>query len=660
MAGLIPQGFIDDLLARTDIVETVGSRLKLKKTGKNYSALCPFHNEKSPSFSVSPDKQFYYCFGCGAGGNALGFVMDFDRLEFPQAVEELARQAGVEVQYEERSDKRQSSRTPRKDNPLYALLEQAAAYYRQQLRQHPQRQRAVGYLKGRGLSGQIAKLYDLGLAPPGWDNLMSHLARDTSEEKALIEAGLVVENPDSGKRYDRFRDRIMFPIRDSRGRVIGFGGRVLGDEKPKYLNSPETTVFHKGQELYGLFEAKQQNRQLEDILVVEGYMDVIALAQHGVTNAVATLGTATSEDHLKRLFRLVHSVVFCFDGDRAGRQAAWRALNAALPVLEDGRHVRFLFLPDGQDPDSMIREEGTDAFRRRMSRDAQPLTDYLFRHLAEEAGADSLEGKAHMAALALPLIEQVPGSLLRRLLRQSLQQQTGVDLDEVVPASLPEQPPTGVQDGPSYDDLPAGAWDDWSEREAPEQDYYLPEGMDAAPPPQQGKGKNKDWGEGRQKWRKDRPRDARPEGHKGPRRAVDSPLLQAVRTLLHHPHLAAHVQQANQLADENEDEARLLVALIEAAQKQPGLTTIELLARWHGTALGEQLNRLAEQEWLLNIPSANLEQQFFDTINRLSARQSERRIEQLLDKSVKEPLSSEEKQQLRDLLNSRNMAKGDS
>ncbi|MEE3158855.1 MAG: CHC2 zinc finger domain-containing protein, partial [Pseudomonadota bacterium] len=220
MAGLIPQGFIDDLLARTDIVETVGSRLKLKKTGKNYSALCPFHNEKSPSFSVSPDKQFYYCFGCGAGGNALGFVMDFDRLEFPQAVEELARHACVEVQYEERSDKRQSSRTPRKDNPLYALLEQAAAYYRQQLRQHPQRQRAVGYLKGRGLSGQIAKLYDLGLAPPGWDNLMSHLARDTSEEKALIEAGLVVENPDSGKRYDRFRDRIMFPIRDSRGRVI--------------------------------------------------------------------------------------------------------------------------------------------------------------------------------------------------------------------------------------------------------------------------------------------------------------------------------------------------------------------------------------------------------------------------------------------------------
>src|SRR5690606_11087868 len=279
MAGLIPQGFIDDLLGRSDIVEVVGSRLKLKKTGKNYSALCPFHDEKSPSFSVSPDKQFYYCFGCGAGGNAVSFIMDFERLDFPQAVEELAGNLGVEVPREERNGRSQEPRAPRQDSPLYALLEQAAAYYRQQLRKHPQRQRAVTYLKQRGLSGQIAKLYDIGFAPPGWDNLIGHLATDTTEQKALIEAGLVVENADSGKRYDRFRDRITFPNCDSRGRVIGFGGRVLGDDKPKYLNSPETPVFHKGRELYGLYEARLQNRQLEDILVVEGYMDVIALAQ---------------------------------------------------------------------------------------------------------------------------------------------------------------------------------------------------------------------------------------------------------------------------------------------------------------------------------------------------------------------------------------------
>ena len=658
MAGLIPQGFIDDLLGRIDIVEVVGSRLKLKKTGKNYSALCPFHNEKSPSFSVSPDKQFYYCFGCGAGGSALSFVMDFDRLDFPQAVEELARQAGVEVPHEERNDGRKSSRTPRKDNPLYALLEQAAAYYRQQLRQHPARQRAVSYLKGRGLSGQIAKLYDIGMAPPGWDNLMSHLSRDTTEQNALIEAGLVVENPDSGGRYDRFRDRIMFPIRDSRGRTIGFGGRVLGDEKPKYLNSPETSVFHKGQELYGLYEAKQQNRQLNEILVVEGYMDVIALAQHGVTNAVATLGTATSEEHLKRLFRLVQNVIFCFDGDRAGRQAAWRALNSALPVLEDGRHVRFLFLPDGQDPDTMVRQEGADAFRRRLEREAQPLTDYLFRHLAEESGADSLEGKAHMASLALPLIEQVPGGMLRRLLRQSLQQQTGIDLDTVEPAAMPAAgQPAAPQERPTHDeDIPFGAWEDWSERAEPEAEYYMPEGMDSAPPSgNSGRAFTPRKGERQeQRGRKDFGGSKKP-----PRREMNSPLLQAVKTLLHHPHLAAHAQQANQMADEDEDEARLLVALVEAAQKQPGLTTIELLARWHGTAMGEQLNRLAEQEWLLTSPGVNLEQQFFDTINSLAAQQNERRLQHLLDKSVNEPLSAEEKQQLRDLLSTRNARKND-
>ncbi|MEH6563856.1 MAG: DNA primase [Halopseudomonas sp.] len=635
MAGLIPQGFIDDLLGRTDIVEVVGARLKLKKTGKNYSALCPFHNEKSPSFSVSPDKQFYYCFGCGAGGNALSFVMDFERLDFPEAVEDLAKQAGVAVPREERSDRRQSS-APRKDSPLYALLEQAAAYYRQQLRQHPKKQRAVSYLKQRGLTGHIAKTYDIGMAPPGWDNLMAHLARDSSEVKALIDAGLVVENEDSGKRYDRFRDRIMFPIRDSRGRVIGFGGRVLGDDKPKYLNSPETAVFHKGQELYGLYEAKQQNRQLQDILVVEGYMDVIALAQHGVTNAVATLGTATSEDHLKRLFRLVHSVTFCFDGDKAGRQAAWRALNSALPVLEDGRHVRFLFLPDGQDPDSMVREEGQQAFEQRISSQAQPLTEYLFRHLSEEANPSSLEGKAHLAALALPLIEKVPGSLLRRLLRQSLAQITGMDLNSVKPephkpgpAPSEAAPPADLDDAPPH-------WDeaDWQ----PPSDDYAPVYEPSMP---------------------SRPEQPRRAARSNGRKGVDSPLLQATRTLLHHPHLAALALQANELADEDEDEARLLVALLDAAQKNPALSSIELLARWHGTALGEQLSRLAEQEWLLNNPSANLEQQFFDTINRLSAEQTERRIDKLLAKSANQPLSAEEKQQLRDLLGRQRAPKTD-
>ena len=618
MAGLIPQGFIDDLLGRTDVVEVVGSRLKLKKTGKNYSALCPFHNEKSPSFSVSPDKQFYYCFGCGAGGNAIGFLMDFERLDFPQAVDELARQAGVEVPREDSGNNR-GPRQKRQDSPLYPVLENAAAYYRQQLRRHAQRKRVVDYLQQRGLSGQIAKQYDLGFAPPGWNNLMGHLATDNSEEKLLIEAGLVVENPDSGKRYDRFRDRIIFPIRDSRGRVIGFGGRVLGDDKPKYLNSPETPVFHKGRELYGLYEARKQNRQLDDILVVEGYMDVIALAQHGVTNAVATLGTATSEEHLKRLFRIVNSVVFCFDGDNAGRQAAWRALQSCLPALEDGRHVRFMFLPDGQDPDSLIRSEGHDAFRARMVQQAQPLTEYLFRHLAEEAPPNSLEGKAHLATLALPLIEQVPGSLLRRLLRQSLEARTGMDLDSL-PTAEPADPPAIDYDHDyNYD----------SERQ--------PDDMPSWGSPAPGAPPSRTL--------------RRPQQRE--RSTVESPVMSATRTLLHHPHLAGLAEQARQLANEDDEEAQLLIALIDALQKNPQLSTIELLARWHGTALGDQLNQLAEKEWLLNIPSANLEQQFFDTINTLMARQTDRQTQHLLDKSAQAPLTAEEKQLLRELLSRR-------
>ncbi|UAW98756.1 DNA primase [Halopseudomonas nanhaiensis] len=620
MAGLIPQGFIDDLLGRSDIVEVVGSRLKLKKTGKNFSALCPFHNEKSPSFSVSPDKQFYYCFGCGAGGNAISFIMDFERLDFPQAVEELARNQGVDVPREERSDRKGPS-APRQDSPLYALLEQAAAYYRQQLRQHGQRQRAVGYLKQRGLTGQIAKLYDVGFAPPGWDNLMAHLARDTTEQKALIDAGLVVENPETGKRYDRFRDRIMFPIRDARGRVIGFGGRVLGDEKPKYLNSPETPVFHKGRELYGLYEARRSNRHLEDILVVEGYMDVIALAQNGITNAVATLGTATSEDHLSRLFRVVHNVVFCFDGDNAGRQAAWRALQACLPAMEDGRHVRFLFLPEGQDPDTLVRSEGQDAFRARLAQRSVALTDYLFRHLEEEANIESLEGKAHLATLALPLIEQVPGSMLRRLLRQALEHRTGMRLDE-----MPPSPPPPTEHDHYYST-------EEQEEEAPR---YEPAAAR------------------RERWTRATPR--RPAAERG---NVEDPLLGAARTLLHHPHLAGLVSGAEQFADEDRDEAKVLIALIDALQKNPALSTIQLLARWHGTALGEQLSRLAEKEWLLNIPSANLEQQFFDTINRLKAEQTDRHIQRLLDKSASVPLTTEEKQQLQTLFATRTASNAD-
>ncbi|MEE4659893.1 MAG: DNA primase, partial [Halieaceae bacterium] len=315
MAGLIPQAFIDDLLDRADIVDVVDRRVKLKKSGKNYMACCPFHQEKSPSFSVNPEKQFYYCFGCGAGGNALGFLMDYENLEFPAAVEALADSLGMKVPREETQASRQQEQGQRE---LYPLLEQAARYYQRQLREHPGKAAAVDYLKSRGLTGEIARQFDLGFAPPGWDNLLKALGTTPQRIEQLKLAGMLVEN-ESGRQYDRFRERVVFPIRDARGRIIGFGGRVLGDDKPKYLNSPETPVFHKGRELYGLYQARQANRQLERVVIVEGYMDVIALAQHGISNATATLGTATGQAHLEKIYRLCPEVVFCFDGDSAGR-----------------------------------------------------------------------------------------------------------------------------------------------------------------------------------------------------------------------------------------------------------------------------------------------------------------------------------------------------
>jgi len=638
MAGLIPQSFIDDLLNRTDIVDVVSSRVQLKKTGKNFSACCPFHKEKTPSFSVSPDKQFYYCFGCGAGGNALGFIMDHDNLDFPQAVEDLAKAAGMEVPREQ-GVKGQKPRQPT-DSPLYPLLTAAAEFYRQALKNHPTRRAAVDYLKGRGLSGEIARDFGLGFAPPGWDNLYKHLSSDTLQQKVMIDAGLLIENAETGKRYDRFRDRVMFPIRDSRGRVIAFGGRVLGDDKPKYLNSPETPVFHKGQELYGLFEARKYNRNLDEIIVVEGYMDVIALAQQGLRNAVATLGTATSEEHLKRLFRVVPNVLFCFDGDQAGRNAAWRALEATLSSLQDGRRARFLFLPEGEDPDTLVRSEGTDAFRARINQHAQPLADYFFEQLTKEADPRSLEGKAHMATLAAPLIDKVPGANLKTLMRQRLTEITGLTGDAVsqLVQSAPSEAPPSYDPYVDYDAMPDFA------------DYQPQGGYEA----QQEWTPKKTGGPNQKKWekkpwdKKGKRGDFEPRAPRVPT-AVEPPMQAALRTLLHHPELAEKVENASHFAAEDQSQAQLLVSLIEARQKNPNLRSLQLIARWHGTEQGRLLRALAEKEWL--IEADNLEQQFFDTITSLSARQRERSLEHLISKARQTELSSEEKIQLRDLLN---------
>ena len=357
MAGLIPQSFIDDLLNRTDIVEVVSSRIQLKKTGKNYSACCPFHKEKTPSFTVSPDKQFYYCFGCGAGGNALGFVMDHDQLEFPQAVEELAKRAGMDVPREERGGRGHTPRQPT-DSPLYPLLSAAAEFYKQALKSHPARKAAVNYLKGRGLTGEIARDFGLGFAPPGWDNLLKHLGGDNLQLKAMLDAGLLVENSDTGKRYDRFRDRVMFPIRDSRGRIIAFGGRVLDDSKPKYVNSPETLVYHKSDTVFALQIAKRSASHR--YVLCEGYMDVISMHQAGIDTAVCACGTALTPDQIKLISQYADEVILSYDSDEAGQKATLRSLELFRnsPV-----RVGVLQIPGAKDPDEYIKKYGADRFK---------------------------------------------------------------------------------------------------------------------------------------------------------------------------------------------------------------------------------------------------------------------------------------------------------
>ncbi|EHJ92731.1 DNA primase [Vreelandella boliviensis] len=428
MAGQIPQRFIDDLLGRVDVVEVVGERVQLKKAGRNFSGLCPFHQEKTPSFTVSADKQFYHCFGCGANGNALRFLMEYDKLPFPEAVEQLAGRLGIEVPREGADDPRAQQRDKKRKEGVN-LLELAASFYRERLKMQ-EGQPAQRYLLGRGLSDDVIKTYGIGYAPAGWEALKQHLSERGIGEPVQVEYGLLIHREDTGRTYDRFRDRVMFPIRDLRGRTIAFGGRVMGDDQPKYLNSPETPVFHKGRELYGLYEARQVSNKLEQLVMVEGYMDVVALAQYGIHNAVATLGTATTEDHLTRLFRLVSRVVFCFDGDRAGRQAASRALETALPQMIDGREARFLFLPEGDDPDTLVRREGTQAFQDRVTC-AMPLSEFLFEQAAQGRDLKTVEGRERFASQVLEALNKVPEGMLKSLLLESLAQRSGLAQEQL-------------------------------------------------------------------------------------------------------------------------------------------------------------------------------------------------------------------------------------
>ena len=553
----LPQAFIDQVLDRTDIVDVVDRRVKLKKAGKNYSACCPFHQEKTPSFSVNPEKQFYYCFGCGAGGNALGFLMDYERMEFREAIESLAQAAGMEMPAEE------ADATPQTDHqkPLYESMEKATRLYESLLRKHPTRGRVVDYLKQRGLSGEIARDFRLGFAPEGWDNLMSTLSSEEDIEHALT-AGLLIEN-DSGRKYDRFRDRVIFPIVNQRGKVIAMGGRVLGDGKPKYLNSPETPLFSKSHELYGLHHIRKFAKNLSRIVVVEGYMDVIALAQFGIHYAVATLGTSVGKPHLEMLFRRVDQVVFCFDGDEAGRKAAFRGMEAALPMMEDGRQVKFLFLPEGEDPDSVVRNKGSQHLEHLFD-NADPLETFLFDQMAQGIDLETMDGKARLSKLVAPYINLIPDGVFKTLLFKALATRTDMDVESL--RRLREIEKAAAADYDTAPDKEPG--EKQSEADAP---FDYPEGYEPLPDSENHYGA---------------------PTHLEPQSAV---LLRALGLVVLKPSSASAITD-ELLPEQGGMLSKLLHDLVKQVRETPDLSTAALLGYWMGTDEGELLSEAAAKE----------------------------------------------------------------
>ena len=553
----LPQAFIDQVLDRTDIVDVVDRRVKLKKAGKNYSACCPFHQEKTPSFSVNPEKQFYYCFGCGAGGNALGFIMDYERMEFREAIESLAQAAGIELPPEE------ADAAPQVDHqkPLYEAMEKATRVYESQLRKHPSRGRVVDYLKQRGLSGEIARDFRLGFAPEGWDNLMTTLSSEEEIGQALT-AGLLIQN-DSGRKYDRFRDRVIFPIVNQRGKVIAMGGRVLGDGKPKYLNSPETPLFSKSHELYGLHHIRKFAKNLSRIVVVEGYMDVIALAQFGIHYAVATLGTSVGKPHLEMLFRRVDHVVFCFDGDEAGRKAAFRGMEAAVPRMGVGRPVKFLFLPEGEDPDSVVRNKGSQHLEHLFD-NADPLETFLFDQMAQGIDLNTMDGKARLSKLVAPYINLIPDGVFKTLLFKALADRTDMDVDSLRRLREIEKSVSA-----EYESTPAAdPSEGLSESDAP---FDYPDGYEAM---------------GGNAHLQGTPLQIEPNR---------SALSRALGLIVLKPSAASAITD-DLLPDQGGTLINLLHEVVRQVRETPELSTAALLGYWMGTDEGELLSEAAAKE----------------------------------------------------------------
>jgi DNA primase len=580
MSGLIPQHFIDDLITRADIVEVVGRRVQLKKAGREFKACCPFHDEKTPSFTVSPAKGFYHCFGCGEHGTALSFLMKYDHMDFVEAVESLAGMMGIDVPREE------SQRPARRYDDLFLLMQKVEKHYQQQLRNHDT---GADYLKSRGVDGATAKRFGIGFAPAGWSNLLDKFGTSKEAIDRLLALGLIVRK-DNGSHYDRFRERIMFPIRDTRGRCIGFGGRVLGKDEPKYLNSPETVLFHKGRELYGLYEARQALRHIDRLVVVEGYMDVVGLARHGIDFAVATLGTATTDDHFKRLFRVCDEVHFCFDGDRAGRAAAWRALETALPQIREGRQVRFVFLPEGQDPDSYVQQNDASAFEKAMD-EGLALSDYLVEELAGQVDMQSVDGRARLAELARPLVGKIPEGVYKELLIERLAESVGL--------AAPKLASILAKDRPKPASSAAGG------------------GLSGLR-------------------HQSKPKPGKP-----------SIVRRAISLLLNDPG-AAEKLDIEQLAGVSKPGTALLRELIETVQADPTMTTARLLERWRNREEGRHLGKLAATELPLSEDfdaTAELEQ----CIAQLALAGKRERVDFLIEKERLSSLSEAERRELREL-----------
>ena len=602
MAGRIPQGFIDDVVARADIVELIGSRVALKKSGREYKACCPFHDEKTPSFWVSPEKQFYHCFGCGAHGTAIGFLMQYEKLEFPDAVAVLAERAGLEMP-------REAPGAPSTGGgEQYELLAQASRFFLQNLQDEP---RARAYLAARGIGDAAAADFALGYAPDSWNALLTRFGALPEERHRLLQAGLVIERDTRGGErqagfYDRFRDRLMFPIRDARGRVIAFGGRVIDQGEPKYLNSPETPLFHKGRELYGLYEARRAHADFKRLLIVEGYMDVVRLHQAGITYAVATLGTATTLEQLQKIFRVTSEVVFSFDGDRAGRAAAWRALENALPLASDGREMKFLFLPDGHDPDSLIGAEGAAAFEERL-RDALPLSEYLLRELVAQVDLAHVDGRARLAALARPMFARLPEGVYRELLSARLAEQIRMPAAKL--QALLESPAAGQRSS-------------------------------ARAEPRRGPG-------------------GPSQGARGAMSAGRGTLLrQAIVLVLHQPDAARRLQVAQLLEGNDQPGIAVLRELIDQAQGSAHATTAMLLERWRDRPEFARLADLASRPPLVADSDA-ASSELRKAVEKLAEEHGAgRRVDELLRKAEEIGLNSDEKAELTSLLQAKARAPG--